>query len=308
MQGRTLWELKVFCAVVEKHSFVTAARVMGISPSSATRTVQALETQLGVQLLQRSHKLLSLSAAGELYYESAKKMLEVQAEAENEIAGLQSGATGSIRFSAPEIFSRFFLPEQIATLAQDFPDIRIDVLYTDIMVDPIQENLDFSIRGAYPLSSELIGYPLWDYDRILCASPAYIAKHGAPDEPEDLSRHAIVLHTAPRILKDWYFKSAARTLRMHMPATHRVSSGTGLYGLIRAGMGIGRLAAWVAKPAIESGELVHLCPAYRMVSSSGKNPQMHAVYGAKGLPRRAKMLLEVLRTKGLELGFETMMK
>jgi DNA-binding transcriptional LysR family regulator len=305
MQGRALWELKVFCAVVEKHSFVTAARIMGISPSAATRTVQSLETQLGVQLLQRSHKLLRLSGAGELYYESAKKMLEVQTEVEDEIGNLQSGATGSIRFSAPEIFSRFFLPEQIGILAQDFPDMRIDVLYTDVVVDPIQENLDFSIRGAYPTSSELIGYPLWDYDRILCASPAYIGKHGAPNEPEDLSGHAIVLHTAPRILKDWYFKSDARTLRMHMPATHRVSSGTGLYELIRAGMGIGRLAAWVAKPAIDSGELVHICPAYQLVSSSGRSPQMHAVYGAKGLPGRAKMLLEVLRTKGLEQGFET---
>ncbi|MDY7546732.1 LysR family transcriptional regulator [Glaciimonas sp. CA11.2] len=308
MQGRTLWELKVFCAVVEKHSFVTAARMMGISPSSATRTVQSLEAQLGVQLLQRSHKLLSLSGAGEVYYDFAKKMLEVQAEAEDEITNLQSGVTGSIRFSAPEIFSRFFLPEQIGIFTQDFSDMRIDVLYTDIIVDPIQENLNFSIRGVYPTSSELIGYPLWSYDRILCASPAYIKKHGTPIEPEDLSGHTIVLHTAPRVLKDWYFKSDARTLRMHMPATHRVNSGAGLYELIRTGMGVGRLASWVTKTAIENGELVHLCPAYRLVSSSGKSPQMHAVYGSKGLPRRAQMLLELLRAKGLEQGFETLQR
>ncbi|WP_348091268.1 LysR family transcriptional regulator [Collimonas sp.] len=303
MQGRTLWELKVFCAVVDKHSFVTAARHLGISPSAATRALQALEEQLDIQLLQRSHKLLSLTGAGEIYYDFAKQMLAVQAEAEEEIAGLQSDPKGWIRFSAPEICSRFFLPEQIGILARDFPDIRLDVMYTDAAIDPIQENLDFAIRGAYPVSSELIGYPLWQYDRILCASPGYLEQRGTPAEPENLSAHAMVLHTAPRILKDWYFKSASRTVRMRMQAEHRINSGSGLYEAVCAGLGIGRLASWVAQPALEAGELVQVCPAYRLVSSAGHSPEMHAVYGAKGLPRRAKVLLDALRAKAIRQGF-----
>ena len=303
MQGRTLWDLKVFCAVVEKQSFVTAARLMGISPSSATRTLQSLEEQLGVQLLQRSHKLPGLTGAGEIYYDFAKKMLEVQADAEEEIASLQSDPKGWIRFSAPEICSRFFLPEQIGILTRDFPGIRIDVLYTDVIIDPIQENLNFAIRGAYPASSELIGYPLWEYDRILCASPRYIEQHGTPMEPEDLNGHAMALHTAPRILKDWYFKSGLRTVRMRMQAAHRVNTGSGLYELVCAGIGIGRLPSWVAQPAIKAGTLVRVCPDYRLVSSAGQNPQMHAVYGSKGLPRRTKVLLDALRTIGMRQGF-----
>ncbi len=296
MQGRTLWELKVFCTVVEKHSFVTAARAMGISPSSATRAIQTLEEQLGIQLIQRSHKLLSLTGAGEIYYDFAKKMLEVQTEAEDEIANLQSNPKGWIRFSAPDICSRFFLPQHIGALSKHFPNIRIDVLYTDAMVDPIQENLDFSIRGAYPAASELIGYPLWQYERVLCASPSYIERHGLPQEPEELTHHTMVLHTAPRILKDWYFKSEARTVRMHMQASHRVNTGNGLYDLICSGVGVGRLASWVAQSAIKTGILVRVCPSYRLVSSSGQDPQMHAVYGSRGLPRRTKIFLDALRT------------
>jgi DNA-binding transcriptional LysR family regulator len=307
-QGKTLWELKVFCAVVDKHSFVTAARTMGISPSSATRTVQTLEEQLGIQLLARSHKLLSLTGAGEIYYDFARKMLEVQAEAEEEISNLQSDPKGWIRFSAPEICSGFFLPEQIGTLSRQFPDIRIDALYTDVVVDPIEENLDFSIRGAYPAASELIGYHLWHYERVLCASPDYVKRHGLPQEPEELTLHTMVLHTAPRILKDWYFQSAARTVRMHMQPAHRVSTGSGLYEMVCSGLGVGRLAGWAAQPAIEAGTLVRVCPAYRLVSSSGHNPQMHAVYGSRGLPRRTKVFLDALRAAAIQQGFDRQSK
>jgi DNA-binding transcriptional LysR family regulator len=304
MQGKTLWELKVFCAVVEKSSFVTAARAMGISPSSATRTMQTLEEQLGTQLLQRSHKLLSLTGAGEIYYDFAKKMLEVQAEAEEELSNLQSDAKGWIRFSAPDICSRFFLSEQIATFSRQFQDIRIDVLYTDVVVDPIEEQLDFSIRGAYPAASELIGYRLWQYERVLCASPDYVEQHGLAREPEDLALHTIVLHTAPRILKDWYFQSTLRTVRTHMQAAHRVNTGSGLYEAVCCGLGVGRLPGWVAQSAIEAGTLVRVCPAYRLVSSSGHNPQMHAVYGSRGLPRRTKVFLDALRAAAIRQGFE----
>src|SRR5450830_194452 len=186
MQGRTQWDLRIFCSVVDRQSFVAAARMLGISPSAATRSVQALEEQLGTTLLQRSQKRVSLTAAGEVYYDHAKRMLEVHAEAEEALANLHNEAKGWIRFSAPEICSRFFFPTQLATLAREFPDLQIDVLYTDVVVDPIQEKLDFAIRGAYPASSDLIGYPLWEYDRILCAAPAYIDKAGLALEPEQL--------------------------------------------------------------------------------------------------------------------------
>ncbi|MBI3903788.1 MAG: LysR family transcriptional regulator [Nitrosomonadales bacterium] len=295
MQKQTLWDLRVFCAVVEKNSFVAAARSLGISPSAATRAIQALEQQLGNTLLHRSQKLLSLSSAGEIYYGFAKQIVQMQDRAEDDIASLQTVPKGWVRFCAPEICSRFFLPQQLGALTERFPAIRLDVLYTDANLDPIQENLDFAIRGAFPADSELIGYPLWQYERILCASPAYVARKGAPQEPEELGKHALIVHTAPRILKDWHFSSAARTLRLHMQPTHRVNTGTGLYELIRCGAGIGRLADWVAAPAIRQGLLVRVCPAYRMVSASGQSAQMHAAYGAKGLPLRAKAILESIR-------------
>ena len=303
MHGKTQWELKVYCAVVEKQSFLAAARMHGMTTSSTTRTIQALEEQLGTALLQRSQKRVSLTAAGEVYYDYARRILEVQAEAEESIADVQNEAKGWIRFSAPEICSRHFLPLQLARLAREFPDVQIDVLYTDAAVDPIQEKLDFAIRGAYPASSDLIGYPLWEYDRILCAAPSYIEQFGMPTEPEHLKEHQLVLHTAPRILKDWHFASRTRTARMHMHASHRVNTGSGLLEMVAAGMGIGRLASWVSGPYLERGDLVRVCPDYSVVSSSGQHAQMHAVYSSRGLPKRTRMFLESLRQAALQAGF-----
>lgn len=302
MHGKTQWELRVFCAVVDRQSFVSAARAMGISPSSATRSVQALETQLGTALLQRSQKRVSLTAAGEAYYGFARQILEVQSNAEESIADLQNEAKGWIRFSAPEICSRKFFPEQLSKLSREFPDVQFDVLYTDVPVDPVQEKLDFAIRGAFPTSSDLIGYSLWEYDRILCAAPDYIEQFGAPNDPEELGEHQLILHTAPRILKDWHFASKARTIRMHMRPAHRVNSGTGLLELTMAGLGIGRLASWVARDYLEKGELVRVCPDFKIVSASGQTAEMHAVYSTRGLPKRTKVILERLRAAARQKG------
>lgn len=303
MQGRTLWELKVFCAVIERHSFVTAARMLGISPSSATRAVQALETQLGMALLQRSQKRVALTAAGDVYYDYARRILDMQAEAEESLADVQETPKGWIRFSAPEIGSRHFFPAQIARLAARFPDVQIDVLYSDALVDPIQEKLDFAIRGAFPAPSDLLGYPLWEYDRLLCAAPGYVEQWGSPAEPEHLAEHRLVQHIAPRILKDWHFASAQRSVRVHMRAAHRVNTGNGLLELVLAGAGIGRVASWVAAPYLQSGALVRVCPAYVVVSASGQPAQMHAVYGSRGLPKRTRMFLDALRVAARQQGF-----
>jgi DNA-binding transcriptional LysR family regulator len=300
MQGRTQWELRIFCAVTERQSFVAAARALGISPSAATRSIQALEEQLGTALLQRSQKRVSLTAAGEVYYDFAQRILEQQTRAEESIADLQNAAKGWIRFSAPEICSRRFFPQQLSRLAHEFPDVQFDVQYTDALLDPVQEQLDFAIRGAFPVDSELIGYPLWEYDRILCAAPDYIRRYGLAEEPEQLHAHQLILHTAPRILKDWYFASASQTIRMHMRPSHRVNTGTGLLEMTMAGMGVGRLASWVARSYLESGELVRVCPAYRIVSATGQAAQMHAVYSARSLSKRTRLLLEKLRAAARE--------
>lgn len=295
MQLPLLWEISVFCTVAEKRSFVAAARLLGRSPSAVTRAIQALEYEVGSTLLQRSQKLVSLTAAGESYYTYARQMLDLQVEAQEELAGLGAAAQGWIRCAAPENLAIGVLPGVIAEFATQHPDVRIDVRFSDGLLDPIREKLDFAIRGAFPQDSELIGFPLWDYRRHLFASPDYIRRRGLPVLPDELVEHELIVHTAPRILKDWYFVSEGRQFRSKVEPRYRFNSGVAVYQAARHGVGIARLASWLATPAVKEGTLVKVCPDYRVTSSRGQDPQMHAVYATSGQPRRVRLFLESLR-------------
>jgi DNA-binding transcriptional LysR family regulator len=295
--GGLLWEIRDFCVVAEGRSFVNAARLLGKSPSAITRAIQSLEEALGVELVARTTQRVGLTPAGERYFAHARHILELHAQAEQDVQEASAGFQGMIRFSAPEALGFRFLPERIAEFTEAHPGIQVDLILTDRMLDPLHEQLDFCIRGNFPQSSELIGYPLWAYQRHLYASPAYLARHGEPASPEALNAHALLVHTGPRVLKDWYFQAEAGgpVRRTHMLPRHRFSSGIALYQSACLGLGIARLANWLAADAVRRGELLRVLPDYRLTASNGADPAMHAVHRYTSLPRAIRSFLEHVR-------------
>lgn len=296
-----LWALEAFATVARKRSFVAAARTLGRSPSALTRAVQGLEESAGVKLFNRSSSAVSLTEAGERLLPHACKMLELQREADEDLAGLSGMASGWVRFSAPESLGHGVLPQLIAQYAEGYPDVNVDVIFTDETLDPVRSKLDFSIRGAFAQSSDLIGYPLWSYSRHLYASPGYLQRRGTPEAIEALEAHSLILHTAPRILKEWNFRSEQQAISVRVHPGFRFSSGVAVFQAALAGIGIARLADWLAEPEVQAGRLRRVCPEYRLTSSNGDSPQMHAVYPAGNLPLRVKALLEVIRGFGHSL-------
>ncbi|MGY2224592.1 LysR substrate-binding domain-containing protein [Pseudomonas gingeri] len=297
-----LGELEAFATVARKRSFIAAARTLGRSPSSLTRAIQALEESAGVKLFNRSANAVSLTEAGERLLPHAHKMLDLQREADEDLAGISGLATGWIRLSAPEFLGHGVMPRLIAQYCERYPEVSIDVIFTDETIDPAKSKLDFSIRGAFPQSSDLIGFPLWSYARHLYASPAYLERRGTPDSIEALETHSLILHTAPRILKEWNFRSEQQAMSLRVHPKFRFSSGAAVFQAALAGVGIARLADWLAEPEVELGRLVRVCSEYRLTSSHGENPQMHAVYPAGNLPLRVKMLLDLIRAFGDNVG------
>jgi len=291
---KSLWNIEVFCTVVERKSFVLAARTLGASPSAITRAVQALENELNTLLLARSQKQFSLTPAGERYYESARQILDLQEMAQEDLSRISASPRGWLRLSAPHILSRAILPAAMARLVTLYPELKFDVRYSDGQLDPVEEQLDLAIRGAYPVASELIGYPLWPYRRYLYASPAYITRHGLPVEPAQLVRHAVLMHTAPRVLKSWNFVSEQQQTSLSVKPSHRFDNGLALIEGCEAGMGIARLSNWLAEPQVKAGRLCRVCPDYRLVSARGEDPQLHALAPQRRLPTRARLLLETL--------------
>nr|WP_277403537.1 substrate binding domain-containing protein [Achromobacter insuavis] len=207
----------------------------------------------------------------------------------------QQGDQGRLRFSAPDLLGVTLLPAVLRRYAAEHPGVTVDIHYTDKAIDPIAEGLDFAIRGGFPASSDLLGARLWPYERLLCASPDYVARLGLPREPEELARHRLIMHTGPRVLKDWHLRRDKRIVRMHAEPVVRVSTGSGLMALALQGVGIARLADWAAAPEIARGTLVRVCPGYTATSAQGMAPQMHAVYGSRSLPARARAMLAAIR-------------
>ncbi|MBV8046623.1 MAG: LysR family transcriptional regulator [Paludibacterium sp.] len=291
---KSLWNIEAFCTVVERKSFVIAARVLGASPSAVTRAVQALENELNTLLLARSPRQFSLTPAGELYYESARQMLHIQETADEALSQLRAAPRGWLRLAAPQMMSCRVLPDVLATLSVRYPELRFDIRYSDATLDPAQEQLDLVIRGAFPIDSDLIGYPLWPYHRHLYASPAYGQRLGFPEEPETLGEHVILMHTAPRILRSWNFLGGGRQISLNMRASHRIDNGLALLAATEAGLGIARLSDWVAEPLVRQGRLCRVCSEYRLVSARGEDPQMHAVAAQRRLPARTRLLIDAL--------------
>lgn len=290
-----LREIQAFVSVAHKHSFVAAARALGRSPSAVTRAVQALEDNAGTRLLNRSANAVTLTEAGEHLLPHAQRLLEVQRDAADELAALSGSAQGWIRFAVPELLGQKVLPAVLADFSQRHPQVTLDVQFGDQALDPVQGKFDFVVRGAFPQSSELIGYPLWNYRRHLYASPAYLQQHGLPLEPEELSGHALILHTAPRILKAWHFCRDGQITSLRPRPRLRLSAGTAVYQSALEGAGIARLADWLGEPQVQAGRLLRVCPAYHLTSSSGQDPQMHALYPPGEQPARVRELLEALR-------------
>lgn len=290
-----LREIQAFVSVAHKRSFVTAARALGRSPSALTRAVQALEESSGAKLFNRNANAVSLTEAGERLLPHAERLLDVQRDAADELAALTGTAKGWIRLAAPQVLAQQVLPTVLADFSRRHPLVTLDVQFSDEAIDPLSGKLDFVIRGAFPQSSELIGYPLWPYRRHLYASPQYLAQAGTPQRLEDLEQHALILHTAPRILKAWHFSRDGRISSLRPQPRLRLGSGVAVLQATLAGAGIARLADWLAEPLVTAGRLVRVCPEYHLTSSTGHDPQMHAVYPAGEVPARVRELLQALR-------------
>ena len=293
-------EHQVFCAVAERQSFVLAARALGASPSAVTRAVQALERQLGAQLLTRSKTSVTLTPQGERYVESARDMLRLEESAREALRETQRGAQGRLRFPRPTCWA-WHCCRPLRRYAEDYPDVRIDISYTDKWVDPIAEGLDFAARGGFPASSELLGARLWPYERLLCASPDYVARMGLPREPEDLVRHRLIMHTGPRVLgrlapaRRGPHPAAARgagPARQHRQQPD--GAGAGRHGRGAAG-GLGRAAGNRARHAG-----ARVSGLYRDLGPGRVAPGPRRVRIAL-LPARARAMLAALRQAGAGL-------
>ncbi|BCR04351.1 transcriptional regulator [Desulfuromonas versatilis] len=189
-------DMAIFTRVVEAGSFTAAGKLLGLPKSTVSRKIALLEETLGVRLLERTTRALKLTEIGTGYFEQCARIVGAAEEANLAVSQMQATPKGKLRITAPTEFGSLYLGEAVAGYLQQYPQVQIEVELTNRVVDLIDEGFDLAIRaGALPDSS-LIARKLAGEGVFICASPAYLEKHGRPLSPEDLASHQVILSPA----------------------------------------------------------------------------------------------------------------
>lgn len=285
-------EMEVFTRVVERGGFSTAARASGLTPSAVSKLVARLERRLGVRLLVRTTRRLQLTPEGAAFYERAARILDEIAAAEQEAAA-GAAPRGRLRVNSSVHFAMAHLLPLVPRFLAAHPQMSIEVTVTDRVVDLLEERADVAVRVGPMRDSRLVARKIAKSGAMVVASPAYLARAGTPQAPEELARHNMLGFTFTRIVTGWPFRDGAGGIVSVPPRGNaQVSDGEAMHALALAGLGLARLAEFQVRADVAAGRLVpvleHLNP--------GDAIDVHAVYvgGAGPLSARIRAFVDFL--------------
>lgn len=251
---------RLFVAVLETGSFIAAAGRMGVSSGQASKMLSRLEADLGVQLIKRTTRALSPTEIGQVYYERIKVLLEERDALDASIRQTSGAPSGRLRITAPMSFGSAQLVSVLLAFAEQCPGISLNVSFSDRLADLVEDGFDMAIRIGRLSDSSLIARRLCNARIVTVASPAYIASHGAPQRPEDLSRHVCIIDTNFRTPYTWSYHNAALGQPIQAPVNGRIAFSDGAACVIAAerGLGITCLPSFIVGPKIREGALTPL--------------------------------------------------
>ena len=255
--------LRVFSQVVESGSFSAAATRLGLSPTAASRYVAELESHLHTRLLNRTTRRVSLTESGRAFYERSVQLLADLEEAEQEALRAAVVPRGTIRLTTSVNFGVRHLAPAIAEFLAAHAEVRFDVSLSDRLVDLVEEGFDLAIRIGAPGSENVVARKVGETRLVPCASPSYLAAHGAPQAPEDLAGHNCFTYeyVAPRNV--WRFRDAAGAERaVRVNGSLHSNNGDLLAEVAARGAGIVFEPAFIVGPEVRAGRLVPLLQDY----------------------------------------------
>lgn len=230
--------METFIAVVESGSFTGAATRLEISAVMVGKYIALLEAQLGTRLLERNTRRQSLTDAGRVYVEEARRVLEQVSIAERSVERLRLAPAGTLRISAPTSFGACVVSPLAAAFLQRWPEVRIELDLTNRMVDLVDEGVDLAIRIGDIHQTDVVAKYLGPYRMAICASPDYLARHGTPRTPGDLVDHLCLSHTVWTARNEWKLPGVAGEVRWKRDAILRCNDGHGLRMAAVAGAGL----------------------------------------------------------------------
>jgi LysR family transcriptional regulator, regulator for bpeEF and oprC len=274
--------LRVFCAVVETGGFSRAAEKLGISTSSVTAQVNALEAHFHVKLMNRTTRSMSLTGEGRQCYEHAQRLLAGMHDLESSLQDAAQAPRGTLRVNMPGLVSRLYVAPALPRFLARYPGLALQASASDRMVDMVEEGYDVLLRLGDAGDARLVARPLLTTQFICCASPAFVKRHGAPATPEELAAFDCLHFILPRAgrLRAWQFADGATFTPPSRASFDHVDS---LVEACKAGAGIGQFLSLSVQAELRSGELLPLLAAYQ-----APGPTLIALYQQRHL-RAAKV-------------------
>jgi len=292
-----LHAMRVFCQIVDSGNMAAAARALGLSAASVTMSLAQMEKRLEARLLDRTTRRINLTEAGRIWYEHAKRILDESSEAENAVRNLASEPRGLLRVTLPlGVAMRFVYPHLDAFTAR-YPMIDLDLQVNDRVIDIIENRFDLALRVGHMRDSELIARPLLYYQRLVCASPAYLKRHGEPYDPADLAQHQCLLYQHDLQPVTWDFQVEGEIRKVQVKGRWRSNESHALLTWARTGHGLTRQPAWMVADDIRNGTLVTVLDAF-VVTQPAALPGIYAILPkARTYPAKVEAFLGFMRDK-----------
>ncbi|EKF61275.1 putative LysR family transcriptional regulator [Agrobacterium albertimagni AOL15] len=255
--------IRTFLTVAEQSSFSAAARRLGMTPASVTRTVSGLEEELGIQLLLRTTRKVSLTSAGAAYAARVAPLVQGLARATEETRDLQKVTAGSLRVSAPMSLGMKVLPTVLSQFSIIHPRTNVAIELSDRFVDILQENYDLAIRiSGPPTDKSTIWRKIRPVPRVLVASPSFLARNGIPKVPEDLTTLECLSYHDQSKTETWELSRPGQSRIVEAKGRFSINNGDFLGRLAVAGEGIALLPRFIVEEDLAAGRLVEVLPGW----------------------------------------------
>jgi len=286
----SIQEMAVFARVVGAGSLSAAARELGLSPALVSRRLAALESRLGVRLINRTTRSLHLTDDGATYYEACARVLADIEEADATVSAGRVEPRGTLRVALPASFGLQHIAPLIPRFAERYPKVQLALSLSDRTVNLIEEGFDLAVRIAHLEDSSLTARRLAPNRRVVCASPAYLARHGTPRTPDELARHNCL--TTTDFAMNWDYKGPdGKPGSVRVTGRYACDSWEVLREWARAGLGVALKSTWDVHRLLADGSLVEVCPGYTFHSDVA----IYAVYPSRRfLPAKTRVFIEFL--------------
>lgn len=285
-----LQQIASFLAVVRSGSFVGAAEATGFSKAAVSRHVAELEERLGVRLLHRTTRRLSLTDDGQRFHARAGELIAALDELEAETVSSGGEATGLLRINAPVTFGNLHLAPLWPRFTAAHPKVSLDITLNDRLVDLVEEGYDLAVRITQLANSQLVSRPLTTTRVVLCASPGYLAAHGTPSQPRELAQHQVLAYRYWMDGDVWRFTGPDGTVDVRVHPRIHSNSGDTCRAAALEDQGIILQPDFLVGADLRRGTLVELMPQYRSIELG-----IYAVYATrKHLPMKTRHLVDFL--------------